>query len=327
MTSPLVYAGALFEFLGHMGMTYMQHPSNPYQITAGKTDYVDYVQYPRETLKRNSGVCTDLVVLYVAALESIGIRTMVLGIPGHLFMMFALGPVSELGSDTMNGMLVVHDGYVWAPVELTSVKQPFMKAWEVGSKTYNEARNNGSIEMTDPRRAWARFKPATLPPDEWRVPVAGRGEVDRRFGHELAKINKLTLKFASSNYFRAARKNPTDANAYLQLGIIYGEEGEYEEALSFFEKAEGLSSNNAAIKNNIANLYYLRGSYKEALKYYQLATELDPGDPYILVNMSLCYLRMGMKEKGKSAFKRAYDKDPAVAQKYRAISLDLLGNL
>ncbi|MRR15879.1 MAG: hypothetical protein EG826_05425, partial [Deltaproteobacteria bacterium] len=232
ISSPLVYAGALYEYLGFMGMTYLHHPNNPYQIVEGKTRIVDYVQYPRETLKRNSGVCTDLVVLYTAALEGLGIRTMILGTPDHLFMMFAVGEVSDLGDSTMNGLLVVHEGTVWAPVELTLVGSPFMKAWETGSKTYYEWKNKG-IELTDLARAWDRYKPATLPFSDWRVSVKNKSEVNKRYGDEIAKLHRIWLKHTSNRYYMATMKDPEDAHAFIQLGIIYGEAGELETAQSF----------------------------------------------------------------------------------------------
>jgi DNA-binding beta-propeller fold protein YncE len=326
MNSPLVFAGALFDYLGNMGMTYLQHPNNPYQITTGKTDFVDYVQYPRETLKRNSGVCTDLVVLYSAALESLGVRTTLLGIPGHLFMMFALGPVSVVGDDTMNGMLAIFDEHVWVPVELTIVGVPFMKAWETGSKSYNDWKDRG-IEVIDLRKAWSRFKPATLPLSDWRAPVPKRADVDKRYNNEMVKLSKITLKYMSSVYFKALRDNPNDLNALMQLGIIYGEAEEFDDARKYFEKAELQSPDNAVIKNNVANLSYLTGHYKEAQSAYERAAELDPADPYILVNLALCYLKLDNKDKATEVFKKACAMDAEVARKYQAIALELLGSI
>jgi DNA-binding beta-propeller fold protein YncE len=327
VSSPLVYASAIFDYLGHMGMTYLLHPTNPYQITEGQAAYVDYVQYPRDTLKRNSGVCTDLVVLFSAALESLGVRTMFLGIPGHLFMMFALGPVSELGDDTLGDMFVIYDDLMWVPVELTTVGSPFMKAWEVGSRTFNENKDKGTIDFTDPRSAWERYKPATLPFTDWRVQVIARGEVDKHYNNEMARINKIALKYLSIGHYQTLKKDPNDVNAMMQIGIIYGEGGEFEEALRYFEKADALSPKNPTINNNLGNLHYLKGDYREALVDYQHAAELDPADPYILINLTKCYLRLEQREKAADAFRKAMTMDREISQKYRAIAIELLGSL
>ncbi len=324
--SPLVYAAAVYDYLGYLGMTYLQHPSNPYQIVEGKTNFVDYVQYPRETLKRNSGVCTDLVVFFSSVLEGLGIRTMLLGTPDHLFMMFAVGLVSELGDSTMNGMFAIHEETVWAPIELTLVGSTFMKAWETGSKEYYDWREKG-IEFTDLRKAWGRYKPATLPVTEWRAQVIKRAEVDKRYNDEITKLNKIKLKYTSNRYFALININPNDGNAYHQLGIIYGESGELDEAKKYLEKAGALLPGNPEVINNLANLQYLKGDYQGARASYEKAAELDPGDPYILVNLSICYLKLDNKSKAAETFQKAVSKDPALVKKHRTIAIELLGSM
>jgi DNA-binding beta-propeller fold protein YncE len=324
--SPLVYAAAIYDYMGLTGMTYLQHPNNPYQIVEGKTNYVDYVQYPRETLKRNSGVCTDLVVFFSAVLEGLGIRTMLLGTPDHLFMMFAVGQVADLGDSTMNGMFAIHEGTVWAPIELTLVGSTFMKAWETGSGEYFEWRDKG-IEITDLGRAWGRYKPATLPVTEWRAPVVKRTEIDNRYGNEIAKLHKMKLKYTSNRYFAQVNNNPSDGNAYLQLGIIYGESGELDDARKYLEKAQILMPERAEVFNNLGNVMFLKGDFQAASKAYVKASELDPADPNILVNLALCYVRLEDKEKAADVFRKATQKDPVLLKKHRTIAIELLGSM
>lgn len=64
-------------------------------------------QYPRETLQRKSGDCDDLVILYAAELESVGIRPRFIEMPDHILMMFAINGTRHLGTDTMNELLVI----------------------------------------------------------------------------------------------------------------------------------------------------------------------------------------------------------------------------
>ncbi len=324
--SPLVFAAAMYDYMGLTGMTYLHHPNNPYQVVDGKTNFVDYVQYPRETLKRNSGVCTDLVVFFSAALEGLGIKTMLLGTPDHLFMMFAIGQVSDLGDSTMNGMFAIHEGTVWAPIELTLVGSTFMKAWETGSGEYHEWRDKG-IEITDLGKAWGRYKPATLPVTEWRSQIVKRAEIDKRYGNEIAKLHKIKLKYTSNRYFAQLNSNPADWNAYLQLGIIYGESGELEDARKYLEKAQTIMPDRAEVLNNLANVLFLKHDYQAAILAYEKASLLDPADPYILVNLAICYLKLENKEKATEVFKRAAQKDPLILKKHRTISIELLGSM
>lgn len=324
--SPLIYAAAVYDYLGLIGMTYLQHPNNPYQIVEGKTNFVDYVQYPRETLKRNSGVCTDLVVFFAAALEGLGIRTMLLGTPDHIFIMFDVGQVSELGDSTMNGMFAIHDGTVWVPVELTLVGSTFMKAWETGSREYYEWKEKG-IEITDLGKAWGRYKPATLPVTEWRAQPVKRSEIDSRYGNEIVKLNRIKIKYTSNRYFAQINSNPSDGNAYHQLGILYGEAGELDDAGKYLEKAQSLLQGSSEVANNLGNIYYLKKNYQAARQAYDRAAELDPADPYILVNLSLCYLKLENREKATELFQKASKIDPTILKKYKTIAIELLGSM
>jgi DNA-binding beta-propeller fold protein YncE len=323
VSDPLVYAGALFDALGVFGLTYMQDPSNPYQITSGKDDFVDYIQYPRETLKRKSGDCDDLVSLYCATLESIGIPTKLLFYPGHILMMFSTGIEGKEGTDTLDGMLVIRDGYVWAPVEVTLVGSSFMKAWEAGSRSYYEWEGKG-LDIMNIRIAWNKFKPASLPISDWRPDCIMRAAIEKKFGDESKTIRKIRVRFISKKHIDTIKADPKNVNALMQLGIIYAQAGEAEEALKVFEKALEHDLKNAALKNNLGNVYFLNEKYMEARQAYEEASALDPKDPYILINLTRCYLKMKMKDEAKEAFRKAQEINPEVSKKHRAISLELM---
>ncbi len=325
-SDPLLYASVLFDALGVLGLTYMQDPSNPYQITSGKVDFVDYIQYPRETLKRKSGDCDDLVGLYSATLESIGIPTKLVFYPGHILMMFSTGVEGNEEADTLDGMLVVEDGYAWVPVEVTLVGSSFMKAWEAGSRGYYEWKGK-CLDVMDIRSAWNKFKPASLPMSEWRPDSVMRAAIEKRFGDESKMIRKIRVRFMSKKHIDTLRADPENADALMQLGIIYARAGETEEALKVFEKALEHDLKNAAVKNNLGNVYFLDEKYAEARLAYEEAAALDPEDPYIWINLTRCYLKMKMKDEAKQTFKKAGEIDPEVSKKHRALSLELTGVL
>ncbi|MGA1823207.1 MAG: fibronectin type III domain-containing protein [bacterium] len=322
----LLYAVVLFDAMGTMGITYMQDPSNPYQITSGKTDFVDYIQYPRETLQRRSGDCDDLVGLYCAALESLGIRTKVLEVPGHMLMMFASGIRGNEDMSTMDGMFVVHEGQLWVPVETTMVGSSFIRAWEVGSKTYNGWKERG-LTMMDIRDSWKRFKPASLPLAEWKPEPLKRDAIDSKFNNEFSSIRKLKILYLGKKYLDILELRPKDLNAMLQLGIVYAKEGEIGESAKVFEKALSYFPENADLLNNMGNIHFIGHRYSQAQSLYEKAAAKDPDDAFVLVNLARCHLRLGSKQLAKEAFSKAYSLDPSVSNKYRTISLELLGTI
>ncbi len=164
---PILFAGVAFDALGMAGVGYLQDPSNPYQVTSGQTDFIDYIQYPRETLSRKSGDCDDLTGLYSAILESLGIHTQVVEVPGHMFLMFDTSLDPKGVSDPS---YIEHAGTLWIPVEVTRIGSPFMKAWDVGIKNYGNFKDKG-LTLMDIRAAWGTYKPASLPMNDWRPPT------------------------------------------------------------------------------------------------------------------------------------------------------------
>ncbi|MCD6452149.1 MAG: tetratricopeptide repeat protein [Acidobacteria bacterium] len=71
---------------------------------------------------------------------------------------------------------------------------------------------------------------------------------------------------------------PKTAEDFYYLGIIHGNRGEYEEALSYYQKALGLSPNNEKILYLIAGAYAQLGKEKEAIKNLKRAIELNPAN-------------------------------------------------
>ena len=139
LNRPLSQAATLFNTLSALGLRYQPDPNLPYSRL--KADQVDYVQFPRETLRLKSGDCDDLSVLLAASLENLGIESALVEVPGHLFMMFRTG-VKEADRGLISlqdELLVIRDGEVWIPVEATLVATSFSEAWAEGARRYREA--------------------------------------------------------------------------------------------------------------------------------------------------------------------------------------------
>jgi DNA-binding beta-propeller fold protein YncE len=322
--NPLARAGVVFEALGTAGLTYLPDPSNPYQIVSEKTDTVDYVQYPQETLQRSSGDCDDLVGLYASALESLGLRTMVLDVPGHMFMMFSSNIEDTPEVDTMEGMFVRYQGMLWVPVETTLVGSPFLKAWEEGSKTY-QLWQGKSLDMLDIRRAWERYKPASLPSVDLRSKAPARAAIETRFDGEVVILRKLWIRYQGSTWVKTLRRDPNDVQALQQLGILFARSGILDEALTLLEKARAHVPESAAVQNNLGNIYFLLRRYDDAIQAYEQSAAADPGDPLVKVNLAKACLEGGDKEKATAAFNEAMALEPLVKTRYKALYIKLVG--
>lgn len=315
-------AAALFNALGVYGLTYLPDPTNPYQTTSGKTNIVDYIQFPRETLERKSGDCDDLVAFYTSALESMGIATRVIEVPGHMFMMFSTGVAAEEDGYTMNDMYVIYDDKLWIPVETTVVGSPFVKAWELGAANYYKWKDRGLTQLNI-QHAWETYKPASLAESKWKPNEVSKESIDKKFPDEVASILKMTAQPKTRHYRQLIEKNPADADAHQQIGIILAKLGDTQEAMKYFDKAISLMPNNAAALNNRGNLFMIDEKYAEAKKAYLDAVQSSPDDPYIWINLAKAHKALKEHKEASNAFMQAQKLDAGIKKKYKALGLEL----
>ena len=78
----LVIAMRLWAALGSLGVKFLPSPNNPFvEMSEDPAFPVDYTQFPRETLRRLSGECDDLVTLISSMYEGATVRTALLDYP------------------------------------------------------------------------------------------------------------------------------------------------------------------------------------------------------------------------------------------------------
>lgn len=319
-------AAVVFDALGVYGLTYLPDPANPYQVSSGKTDAVDYIQYPRETLRRKSGDCDDLVAVYSAALESLGIYTLVVEVPGHMFMMFSTGIDAGTDAYTNNDLYVIYNGKLWIPVETTIVGSSFIKAWELGAKNYYQWQNKG-LTLLDVHASWGTFKPATLPESTQVAMEIGTRQIEAKFPRDLLSVLKISSQTKNRTYMQALEKNPADMNAHLQAAIVLARMGDRSEAMKYLDKIIAAEPKNAAALNNRGNIFMMDEDYASAQKSYQAATQAAPEDAEVWVNLAKSYKAVNNMKKAKEAFVSAQKIDATIKNKYKALGLELLNAL
>jgi hypothetical protein len=319
-------AALIFHALGVYGLTYIPDPANPYQVTSGKADTVDYIQFPRETLERKSGDCDDLVAFYTSALESMGIATRVVEVPGHMFMMFSTEVAADEDGYNMDDMYVIYEDKLWIPVETTAVGNSFVKAWELGAANYYKWKDKG-LSILDIQHAWATYKPASLPESKWKPSEVSKADIDKKFPVEFSSMLKISSQTKTRYYRQRIEKNPSDVDAHLQIGIMLAKLGDRVEAMKYFDKVIALQPNNASALNNRGNLLMIDDKYAEAQKAYRAAAQVSPDDPYIWINLAKAHKAVNEIKEAKEAFMKAQNLDPGVKKKYKALGLELANTL
>jgi DNA-binding beta-propeller fold protein YncE/tetratricopeptide (TPR) repeat protein len=316
--STIVYARALYAALGVYGMSYIVDPTSPYQDFSETTARVDYLQYPRDTFARKSGDCDDLSILFAAALENIGISTALVDVPGHVFILFNTG-VLEADRKTLgfsDDMVVLHQGTVWIPVEMTLVGSSFTRAWQKGAEQYRDWSAKKAVEIVEVRKAWENFKPATLARSDAAAVKVTKDEIEAKFKGEIETLARKRLANLSEEYLERLKKKPNDMTALVGLGILYGENGLPAEALDQFQKALAVETGNATVLNNIGNIHFLQDRLDDAKTAYESALAQAPEDTGIMVNLSRVLLRLGKADEAKKQFQAAAAIDPRVLRRY-----------
>ena len=110
------------------------------------------------------------------------------------------------------------------------------------------------------------------------------------------------------------KKNPRNARGYNNLGAYYDQQGDYEKAIAYFQKA-------VAIKPDFPEALFGLGISHAALKqtdiaiaYYQRALSFQPKNPEILFNLGVIYMNKGLFGPAGDAFQKALQLDPKMNQ-------------
>ena len=175
---------AFYQAMSLYGLSYIIDPTTPYKEFSKNETAVDFLQFPRQTFQYKAGDCDDLTILYSALLESIGIETAFITIPGHIFMAFSLNMVPEEARKAFyrDDDLIYLEESSWVPVEVTELSGGFLNAWKTGAREWREgvSKNQQGFFLF-----WSGSGPCTLPP----------GRRDRAIQQEKACNTNLNLVF------------------------------------------------------------------------------------------------------------------------------------
>lgn len=263
---PLAVPVALFASMS--ALKYSPDPTHP-----SRASDLDYVQYPVETASIGGGDCDDLAVLYAALAEAVGVPTLILGTPSHVFV------AVDSGVPTRNRALVIGDnmrvmdvaGHMYIPIETTMLGASFEEAWREGAKQMFDTKN---IEVV--RHGWKEYPAAglahaTLSPPS---PDALAPEIARALA-------------ALENARRADLEKSTPPDLNNKPGVVFASLGKIDEAKKAIEAAIAKDPKSGAALNNLGNVEMIAGRAKEAIARYDAALVKLPSSPQVHANASI----------------------------------------
>ena len=276
-------AGALVRALGSLGMAYVEDPRSPFSTVAGGA--ADTVRFPRATLAARAGDCDDTSALLASCLEAVGVKTAILGLPGHVLVAFD-AEEGERAAWQYRGegfAPIVAGGRLWIPLESTVLGQGFMACWREGWRSWDAAAKAGKAELVALAEARASYPPLPLGPaaDPPPLPsVAGTAALAAADSRALAALllEPATAKAAALLAGGAAGAGPAAAvSAELnRAGVLAARLGLRGRAEDFLAAASRLDPAALAPRVNLYNARILDGDVAGAGKALEEALAMKP---------------------------------------------------
>jgi len=311
---PLAKAILFYEAVSALGISYVPDPNTPFNVASGKPDMLDYVQFPRETLRRKTGDCDDTTALMASLLESVGVHTAIVDMPGHVLLMANTEESDAQALGLPEERFVSYKNTYWVPIETTQLGKNFMTAWQAGISLVRGAQVKNDVEFLEVDIASNEYPPVTLIEADPNTPPFPVERLKSSFPAVLAKLKKERYDSQLDRVKTAIKSDPANRSLQVELGMVYVEGEKTPEAKGLFEiltKEEEPVEIRAAARNNLGNLAFLGGDFKLAANEYAEAGTLSPDDGGILINRARAALGLGDKEKARGflveASKRAKD--------------------
>lgn len=280
-------AAAIFDALGVLGVVYQRDPYDPYPSISKRTDAVDLIKYPRQTIEKRTGDCDDTTVLLAALLQNAGIATKLVDVPGHLFLLFDAGwhERDRPYFGVAENLLVAADEGLWIPLETTALGRGFAEAWRRGAEQYAASERAGNLALVDVPAALARYE-TTFPSTGATPPAIDLAALRHRLQADADTIDDWRARYIAG-IARGIENTEISPDALDVLGQASYRAGQVGEALRHLERVVALRPRSARAHNNLGNIHAARGEFAAAIERYREASELDAQDAGIWLNLGL----------------------------------------
>jgi tetratricopeptide (TPR) repeat protein len=307
---------ALHEALDLYGLNYTPNPVTPYSEASKQKDVVDFLQFPRETFQYRAGDCSDISILYGALLQAIGIDAAFITVPGHIFIAVDTNLTPEQAPRELipAGQFIAYKGKAWLPVEITSVHDGFVKAWQLGAKEWNENNPSGQAGFYPIQDAWTAYQPVGLPGAETTINVPQSDRILLAYRKEVQKFLDAAIGPMIATLQGQIRTTGSLA-AMNSLGVLYAKYGQIDNAEKQFRLVLVKKPYLPTILN-LGHLYFARGDWKNALASYQQASDMDPGNPRTILALARANQELQNYADAKKNYEKLKTINPGLASEF-----------
>ncbi len=311
-------AMGIFETLRLYGMNYVVDPQSSYVEAIQNAQYIDYLQFPSQSLTYRAGDCDDLSILTSALLEAVGIKTAFITSPGHIYMAFSLDMPESQAKNVFSNTedFIFIDDDTWVPIEITLVTDGFLKAWKIGAKDWRENIVRGDAIMYPIHQAWEFYEPVAIPGSALSLIFPDKDSIISNYEENLQLfINREILPKVI--YFEdKISKGNDSARLRNRFGVLYARYGQYEEATDQFSRAIRMDSSYVSPLINLGNIHFLNENTDDALIWYKKAERLDPFNSKVIAAVARTQYELEEYKEASDRYAKLKIQAPDLAAEY-----------
>ena len=118
---------------------------------------------------------------------------------------------------------------------------------------------------------------------------------------------------------RVLAAKPDSLEAHVNLGNVYAQLGQYDQAIEHSRAALELDPANAVAHNNLGGALTAQGRYAEAIEHYQAALDAGYQKPGVYYNLGMALYNSGQTGPAKEAMGQAVQADPGFSRAVQAL--------
>ena len=311
-------AVGIFETLRLYGMSYAIDPNSSYIELSNNALALDYLQFPSQTLTYRAGDCDDLSILYSALLESVNIKTAFITVPGHIYMAFSLGLTEREAKKefTYTDDFLFIDDQTWVPVEITLVTDGFMEAWKTGARQWRDASRNDVAQFFPMNNAWKAYDPVSISGAALPLLFPKTEDILGSYNSNIEEFVTRDVAEKADAYFARLQSRGESPKIRNRLGILYARYGMYGDAEKQFLIAADRDRGYIAPMINLGNISFLRKLWEEALSWYERAESQEPDNEVALAGLARTRYEVEQFDQAREDYKRLTEINPELAEKY-----------
>ena len=279
----------LFEAVKSYGIRYEIDPTTPFSSFSEQTERVDFIQFPKQTLSYTTGDCDDLTALYTSLMESVGVETGIITIPGHIYMAFAMksSPEDIRSNSSRSDEFIFRENKAWVPVEITMFQESFEEAWRTGAKEWRENSSRDQAYFFSTNSSWLAYQAVGYRESLGGVDMPSRSDVTAEFVKTISRYVQQEI-YPQESAIRERMAFSDKKYIYQnKLAVLYSRFGLYDKAFQTLEEILASRDYTPALLNK-GNIYYLEKDFDNALTWYEKVLSVDENNSKALLGAARC---------------------------------------